>query len=71
MRKQLVFLSLILMVFFLNACVAIPIIAGGVTLTCVAYEEAAESGHAGQTSEERCWALEEIDERIKEGWIKK
>ena len=71
MRKQLVFLSLILMAFFLNACVAaIPIVAGGATLTCVMMEEGThQGGHGTSQGKERCWALEEIDERIKEGWI--
>ena len=39
MRKQLVFLSLILAVFFLNSCAAVGIIAGGGTIACVAYED--------------------------------
>ena len=58
MRKQLVFLSLILAVFFLNSCAAatIGIITGGGTLGCVAYED---------VSEERCPALVKIDEHLK------
>ena len=56
MRKQLVFMSIIVAVFFLNSCAAIPIIAGGGTVACVAYEDA---------SKERCPALVEIDEQLK------
>ena len=57
MRKQLVFLSLILSVFFLNSCGAVvSIVAGGGTLGCVAYED---------VNKERCPALVEIDEQLK------
>ena len=56
MRKQLVFMSIILAVFFLNSCAAVGFITGGVTLTCVAYED---------VSKERCPPLVEIDEQLK------
>ena len=56
MRKQLVFLSLILAVFFLNSCAAVGIIAGGGTVACVVYED---------VNKERCPALVEIDEQLK------
>ena len=56
MRKQLVFLSLILVVFFLNSCAAVGIIAGGGTLGCVAYED---------VKKERCPALVEIEKHLK------
>ena len=57
MRKQLVFMSIILAVFFLNSCAAVPImIAGSGTLACAAYED---------VSKERCPALVEIDEQLK------
>ena len=56
MKKQLVFMSLILAVFFLNSCAAVGIIAGGGTLACVAYED---------VNKERCPALVEIDENLK------
>ena len=56
MRKQLVFMSIIVAVFFLNSCAAVGIIAGGGTLGCVAYED---------VSKERCPALVEIDEQLK------
>ena len=56
MRKQLVFMSLILAVFFLNSCAAVGIIAGGGTLGCVAYED---------INKERCPALVEVDEHLK------
>ena len=56
MRKQLVFLSFILAVFFLNSCAAVGIIAGGGTLGCVVYED---------VNKERCPALVEIDEQVK------
>ena len=56
MRKQLVFLSLILAVFFLNSCIAVGAIAGGGTLACAAYED---------VSKERCPPLVEIDEQLK------
>ena len=56
MRKQLVLMSIILSIFFLNSCAAVGIIAGGGTLACVAYEDA---------SKERCPALVEIDEQLK------
>ena len=56
MRKQLVFLSLILAVFFLNSCAGVGIIAGAGTLGCVAYED---------VNKERCPALVEIDEHLK------
>ena len=56
MRKQLVFLSLILAVFFLNSCAAVGIIAGGGTLGCVEYED---------VNKERCPALVEVDEHLK------
>ena len=56
MRKQLVFMSLIPAVFFLNSCVAVGIIAGGGTLGCVAYEN---------VNKERCPALVEVDEHLK------
>ena len=40
MRKQLVFMSIILAVFFLNSCAGLGMIAvGGGTLSCVAYED--------------------------------
>ena len=56
MRKQLVFMSIILAVFFLNSCAAVMTIAGGATVACVAYED---------INKERCPALEEIDENLK------
>ena len=56
MRKQLVFLSLILAVFFLNSCAGVGIIAGAGTLGCVAYED---------VNKERCPALVEVDEHLK------
>ena len=56
MRKQLVFLSLILAVFFLNSCAVAVMIAGSGTLGCVAYED---------VSKERCPVLVEIDEQLK------
>ena len=56
MRKQLVLMSIILAGFFLNSCAAVGIIAGGGALTCVAYEDA---------TKERCPALVEIDEHLK------
>jgi|AP48_1055490.scaffolds.fasta_scaffold662699_1 hypothetical protein len=56
MRKQLVFMSIILAVFFLNSCAAVGIIAGGGTLGCVVYED---------VNKERCPALVEIDENLK------
>ena len=56
MRKQLVFMSFIPAVFFLNSCAAVGIIAGGGTLACVAYED---------VSKERCPPLVEIDEQLK------
>ena len=56
MRKQLVFMSIILAVFFLNSCAAVGIIAGGGTLGCVAYED---------VKKERCPALVEIDKNLK------
>ena len=57
MRKQLVLMSIILAVFFLNSCAAVPVmIAGSGTLACAAYEDA---------SEERCPVLVEIDEQLK------
>ena len=58
MRKQLVLMSIILAVFFLNSCAAatIGIIAGGGTLGCVAYED---------VKKERCPALVEIDKNLK------
>ena len=49
-------MSFILAIFFLNSCAAVGIIAGGGTLTCVAYEDA---------SKERCPVLAEIDEQLK------
>ena len=60
MRKQLVFMSIILAVFFLNSCAAVGVIAGGGTLACLAYEDL----HEGSTKE-RCPALAEIDENLK------
>ena len=56
MRKQLVFMSIILAVFFLNSCAAVGIIAGGGTLGCVVYED---------VNKERCPVLVEIDENLK------
>ena len=56
MRKQLVFVSLILAGFFLNSCAAVGIIAGGSTIACVAYED---------VKTERCPALVEIDKQLK------
>ena len=56
MKKQLVFMSLILAVFFLNSCAAVGIIAGGGTLGCVAYED---------VNKERCPPLVGIDEHLK------
>ena len=56
MRKQLVFMSLILAVFFLNSCAAVGILAGGGTIACVAYED---------VKKERCPALVEIDKHLK------
>ena len=56
MRKQLVFLSLILAVFFLNSCAAVGIIAGAGTVGCGVYEA---------SNKERCPALVEIDEQLK------
>ena len=56
MRKQLVFLSLILTVFFLNSCAAVGIIAGGGTLGCVVYED---------VNKQHCPAFVEIDEILK------
>ena len=56
MRKQLVFMSIILAVFFQNSCAAVGIIAGGGTLGCVAYED---------VKKERCPVLVEIDKNLK------
>ena len=42
--------------FFLNSCAAVGIIAGGGTLGCVVYED---------VNKERCPALVEIDENLK------
>ena len=56
MRKQLVLMSVILAVFFLNSCMAVGVIAGGGTLACVAYED---------VSKERCPPLVEVDEQLK------
>ena len=55
MRKQLI-LMCIIAGFFLNSCAAIPIIAGVGTLGCVVYED---------VNKERCPALVEIDENLK------
>ena len=60
MRKQLLFMSFILAVFFLNSCMAVGVIAGGGTLACVAYEDL----HEGSTKD-RCPPLVEIDEQLK------
>ena len=56
MRKQLVFMSLVLAVFFLNSCAAVGIIAGGGTLGCGVYET---------SDKERCPPLAAIDELLK------
>ena len=55
MSKQLVFMGLVLVVFFLSSCAAVGIIAGGGTLGCVVYED---------VNKERCPALVEIDENL-------
>ena len=63
MRKQLVFLSLMLAGFFLNSCAAIPVmVAGSGTFACVAYEKVDDVIADGK---ERCPALVEIDEQLK------
>ena len=57
MRKQLVFMSLVLAVFFLNSCAAwVGIIAGAGTVGCGVYES---------SNKERCPALVEVDENLK------
>ena len=41
MRRQLVFMGLVLVVFFLNSCAVVGVgaaVVGGGTVTCVAYE---------------------------------
>ena len=56
MKKKLVFIGFMLVVFFLNSCAAVGIIAGGGTIACVAYED---------VKKERCPALVEIDKHLK------
>ena len=61
MRKQLVHMSIILAVFFLNSCAAPAIIAGSAALGCGGYEEAVHKN-------EPCPLIKETDRLIGESW---
>ena len=58
MRQQLTFIGgiILLAVFFLNSCAAVGILAGVGTVGCGVYES---------SNKERCPALVEIDENLK------
>ena len=63
MSKQLVLISIILAVFFLNSCAPAIYVAGGTALGCGAYEEVGPKDNNAP-----CPVIAEIDKTVEKSW---